>query len=195
MVVDAAQAKKLDANFAVVRPALWEAWDIVHPRRPSLPQPTTWVVAPGGEVLWTRTTAPWSERTAAKKVLQHIADHRATGAVPVVAEVEAPTPEAAVDPPEALSVRAVRDGDWVTLHVAVAEGFHTYGVAAVDARPLEVWVDGTAVDAEVPAAAELRDPFEVRVRTEADAGLLSHQVCGGGVCSPPLQTALAVNGR
>jgi len=173
------------APMAVVEQALWTEWGIENPSRPEIPQPTTYIVAPDGTLIWAKTTGMYSERIAAARVLNVIQNHRNKA---VIEQPDAPTAhDAPIDWDSVLTVDATSDSKNLQLAVHVSEDFHVYGRKEKIAFALQVQVDGKKVRTKVPAGPLLHDDVLITARTGAQAGTLVYQACSGAVCGPPAE--------
>ena len=200
----AVDKRTLNAEFALVTPALWAQFGLANPKRSELPYPATLVVAPDGALLYREVHVNFRKRSNVAEVARFITDWRA-GLAPEAPEAAPARGPAAPDWGSALSWTATRTATGVALALEMAPGFHVYGTREEISRPLALIVDGHP-DAvvTVPEGAQksvgggvtswvLEQRVVVSAAVEGATGPLSgtlnYQLCTDSLCAAPTSAA------
>ena len=142
VLTDAIAENGYTMDFARVEPAQWEAYGLQNTRRPELPWPATFVIAPDGELIYREVHKRMFIRSDDDDVLDFInswmSDHSYTQPAP-----EEPPPMSVELPSwsDAMTFSASASEDELKLTLNIAPGYHAYGVKEEIGRPLRVEVN------------------------------------------------------
>ncbi len=195
------------ARFVSVDKSFWAQWGLRNKLSRKLPHPTTFVVAPDGQLVFREIHVNYTDRASIPSVIDLVAQHRASGAIPL----PEPEPEEAEEADEpalpdwdrAVSFTTIQDPGRLTLLLDVAEGFHVYGANETISRPLAARVaDYPELEVPIPTGEEktlsealgsawvLEGNVALSVTLPAEAppalsGELDYQVCTDTACTAP----------
>ncbi len=196
------------ARFVSVEKQLWTDWGLDNKHRSKVPYPTTIVVAPDGRVIFREVHLDRKERTSIPTVVDIVAQHRASGALPAevlnpVGEPDEPEEPAPPDWDNAVALSALQLPGQLTLQLDVGHGFHVYGANETISRPLAGRIDQyPELEVPIPTGEEktlseamgsawvLEGQVLLQTPLPADApnilsGELDYQVCTDTSCTAP----------